>query len=229
MRRALIGGYDRTQVDAALRARDERLTELERQARELADRVAEAERLAGTAEGTDAPTIGALSRRLEEMQENARRRAGRIRVSAQEAVQITERVGELSKLREEMGAVVTELAGLAGIRVGGEKRRAVGTEPARTAADGVYSGAVEVEVGPLRDFAQLTSFEDAAASIDAASGVHVTNFADGRATFSINFAQPVDLVRELEQRTPFPFSVREAHLEGMVLDVEGSPHKDRAA
>ena len=154
------------------------------------------------------------------MQESARRRADRIRVSAQDAVQIAERSRELSKLRGELGTVATELAAVARIIVSGEDPAPLGSKPGPAPADGRYSGRVQVEVGPLRDFSQLTSFEDAASSIDAASDVQIRNFADGRATFSMNFAQPVELVRELERRTPFPFSVRSAGAEGVVLDAE---------
>ena len=149
MRRALSGGYYSAQVDAALRARDERLAELQREAHELADRVARAEHRMG--------------------------------------------------LRQAL-------------------RPAVGTERDRT---GVDSGSVEVEVGPLHDFAQLTRFEDAVASIDSGRDVTLRNFADGRATFSVTFAQPLELIRELEQRAPFPFSVRAAARQRLVLEVGG--------
>ena len=171
--------------------------------RELAQRVA---------------TITGLSRRLEGLQSNARRRADRIRVSARDAVEIAERVRELSRLRAELASVVTDLAAVAGIGVGSWERAPDGTEPAP--ADGVYSGSVDVEVGPLRDFAQLTSFEDAASSIEAASDVQIRSFAGGRATFSMNFAQPVELVRELEARAPFPFTVRAAQANGVVLELD---------
>jgi hypothetical protein len=82
---------------------------------------------------------------------------------------------------------------------------------------------VEVEVGPLRDFAQLTSFEEAASEIEAAEEVRVSDFSGGRATFSMSFARPVDLVRELEERSPFEFSVRAASGDGVVLDVAQGP------
>ena len=109
---------------------------------------------------------------------------------------------------------------MAGIKLGGEDRPAVGTEPSRAAVDGVYAGPVEVEVGPLKDFAQLSNFEDAAAGIEGGSEVKVTRFSDGRATFSMNFAQPVELLRELEERAPFDFSVRDTRTDGVVLDVD---------
>ena len=223
----LVGGYDPAQVRAAIDERDERLALLEREAQQLARRVIDSEkRLQGTLPGgADATTgaIGALGRRIEEIHEQARRQATRIRMAAlEDAVQISERVSELSRMRDELGAKVGELAGMAGIKVAGpgEGRPAVGTEPARVSADGVFTGPVEVEVGPLRDFAQLSSFEDAAAGIDAAEDVTVQRFAGGRATFSMNFGQPVELLRELEERAPFEFKVRDTRNDGIVLDVD---------
>lgn len=205
--RALFGGYDREQVEAALRERDERLQALEREAQLLAGRVVLAERRAAEA-GEEDPGRSRRTGRL----------TTRLRRSAQEAMQRAERTGDLSSLREELGTLVAELAGLAGVRSpdAGE-RPSVGTEPA--SADRTYAGQVEVEVGPLRDFAQLTSFEDAVAEIDPGSTVEVRSFAGGRATFSMSFAQPVELIAELEQRTPFPFSVRAAGDESLVLDL----------
>jgi hypothetical protein len=223
LRRTLVGGYSRRQVDEAMRERDERLEQLEAEAQQLARRVIESERRMRGGEPPDeearrSGAIAGLTRRLEEAQDNARRRAGRIRVGAQDAMALAERARELSTLRDELSALVGELASLAGIRMGGGgDRPAVGTEAA--GADRTYSGIVQVEVGPLRDFAQLTSFEDAVAEIDPSSTVQVRNFAGGRATFSMSFAQPVELVRELEERTPFPFSVRSAGAGGVVLDV----------
>jgi hypothetical protein len=97
---------------------------------------------------------------------------------------MADRVTELSKLRDELGARISELAEVARARLGleEEERSRVGTEPARTAAHGVFAGQVEVEVGPLSDFAQLTGFEDAATGIDGASEIRVTRFAGKRAT-----------------------------------------------
>ena len=84
-------------------------------------------------------------------------------------------------------------------------------------------------MGPLHDFAQLTRFEDAVASIDSGGDVTLRNFADGRATFSVTFAQPLELVKELEQRAPFPFSVRTVGPGGIVLDVGHGDATHRAA
>src|SRR4029450_4109383 len=109
-----------------------------------------------------------------------------------------------------------------------------GPGPARkpvsgSAADEIYSGPIEVEVGPLNDFAQLTGIEDAAAGIDGASDIHVKRFSRGRATISMNLSDPVRLLRELEERAPFDFVVRDTRRNGLILeaDDDGRGH-DRA-
>lgn len=231
-----MGGYDPAQVRAAIDERDERLARLEREAQQMARRVIETEKrlqakLPGIgADGGTGPVAG-LGRRLEEIHEQARRQATGIRMKAlDDAVQIADRVSELARLRDELGTRVSELAGIAGIKLGGkEERPAVGTEPSRAAADGVYAGPVEVEVGPLKDFAQLSNFEDAAAGIDEAAEIKVTRFSDGRATFSMDFAEPVELLRELEERAPFEFRVRDTRDDGVVLDVDDGDETPRAA
>ena len=231
----LVGGYDPAQVRAAIDERDERLRQLEREAKHLAERAIDAERRVratgmGGAEASVGP-FGSFSRRLEEIHEQARRQATRIRMSAlEDAVQISDRISELSKLRDELGARVSELAGLAGIKVRGtEERPAIGTEPSRTAVDGVLSGPVELDVGPLRDFAQLSLFQDAAAGIGGASEIKVTRVSGGRATFSMNLDNPVELLRELEERAPFEFKVRDTRGEGIVLDLDDADGEGRQA
>jgi hypothetical protein len=146
-----------------------------------------------------------------------------------DAVQMADRVTELSGLRDELGARVSELADVARVRLGIEEERApVGTEPA--ANGGVYAGEVEVEVGPLADFAQLTGFEDAAAGINGASEITVKRFSGGRAWVSMNLENPIDLLRELEEKAPFDFVVRDTRHDGVVLDIdEDSAEQDRAA
>jgi hypothetical protein len=226
--RRALRGYDPEEVDAAIEARDARLARLEREAQRLAERVVEREKRLQSAlkrlgEGAEAPgTIGVLSKGLEEIYGQARRQATRIRMKAlDDAVQMADRVVELSRLRDDLGARVAELAEAAGIRLGsGEERPPVGTEPARASADGVFAGDVEVEVGPLNDLAQLTSFEDAAAGIDGARESRVKRSTDRRATVSMNLSDPVELLRELEERAPFEFKVRDTRRDGLVLDVD---------
>jgi len=224
-------GYDPEEVDAAIAARDARLARLEREAQRLAERVVEREKRLQDA--LRRPMVAAVSKGIEEIYGQARRQATRIRMKAlDDAVQMADRVAELSSLRDELGARVLELADLARARLGIEEaeRSPGGTEPAGSAANGVYAGEVEVEVGPLNDFSQLAGFEDAAAGIDGASEIRVRRFAGGRATVSMNLDGPVELLRELEERAPFDFVVRDTRQDGVVLDVdEDQPDQDRAA
>jgi hypothetical protein len=66
----------------------------------------------------------------------------------------------------------------------------------------------------------LSGFEDAAAGIDGASEIKVRRFSDRRATVSMRLEGPVELLRELEERAPFDFVVRDTRGDGLVLDVD---------
>ena len=225
--RRTVRGYDPEQVDAAIEARDARLARLEREAQRLAERVVEREKR--LQEILKKPMAAAVTKGIEEIYGQARRQATRIRMKAlEDAVQMADRVTELSGLRDELGARVSELADVARERLGLEEDRpAVGMEPAQAS---VYSGEVEIEVGPLRDFAQLTGFEDAAAGIDGASQIKVKRFSGGRAWVSMRLDNPIDLLRALEENAPFDFVVRDTRSSGVVLDVdEDSSEQHRAA
>jgi hypothetical protein len=226
--RRALRGYDPEEVDAAIQARDARLARLEREAQRLAERVVEREKRLQDA--LKKPMTAAVSKGIEEIYGQARRQATRIRMKAlDDAVQMADRVTELSGLRDELGARVSELAEVARTRLGieDEDRPAVGTESAQTS---VYSGEVEVEVGPLNDFAQLTGFEDAASGIDGATEIKVKRFSGGRAWVSMNLENPIDLLRQLEEKAPFDFVVRDKRRNGVVLDVdEGDAEQNRAA
>ena len=231
-------GYDPDEVDAAIQARDARLARLEREAQRLAERVVEREKklqdalkrpMAAAAETNRVALTRALSS-VEEIYGQARRQATRIRMKAlEDAVQMADRVTELSGLRDELGVRVSEPAEVAKERMGieAEDRPAVGMKPAQA---GFYAGQVEIEVGPLVDFAQLTGFEDAASEIEGASDITVKRFSGGRAWVSMSLENPIDLLRALEEKAPFDFVVRDTRRNGVVLDVdEGDAKQNRAA
>src|SRR5215208_4237644 len=222
-------GYDPEEVDAAIAARDARLARLEREAQRLAERVVEREKRLQDA--LRRPMVAAVSKGIEEIYRQARRQATRIRMKAlDDAVQMADRVTELTSLRDELGARIAELAEVARTRLGIEAGQPALERPRGASAEGMYAGRVEVEVGPLNDFAQLTGFEDAAAGIRGASEIHVKRFSRGRATVSMNLADPVELLRELEERAPFDFVVRDMRRDGLTLDVdEDGQQQDRAA
>jgi hypothetical protein len=212
-----LRGYDPEEVDAAIAARDARLARLEREAQRLAERVVEREKK--LQEALKRPMASTVTKGIEEIYGQARRQATRIRMKAlEDAVQMADRVAELTSLRDELGTRVSELADVARVRLGMEE------EP-----NGVYAGQVELEIGPFSDFAQLTLFEDAAAGIDGASEIKIRRFSDGRATVSMNLENPIDLLRELEEKAPFEFVVRDMRRGGLVLDVDEDGRQDRAA
>lgn len=226
-------GYDPAEVDALIAEREARLEQLEQETQRMARRVIETEeRLQSLlhereqAERAAASPVG----KLEEVYGQARRQATRIRMKAlDDAVQIAERVTELSNLRDELGSKVTDLAGKAGIKLGPGERAPVGMEPVGTAEtetaepafDGAYAGPVRIDFGPVKDFAQLTAFEDAVGKIPGARNVSVLTFTAGRATLSMSLEAPTELLSELKERAPFEFRLRGANGDGLMLDVVG--------
>lgn len=96
-----------------------------------------------------------------------------------------------------------------------------GVRPAAVPLD-LFEGVVQLEIGPLEDFSQLVGFEDAAEGIAAASQISVTRFSKGRATIDLRLNEPVDLLRELAQRSPVDFKVRSLRDGRLILDLEDS-------
>jgi hypothetical protein len=227
-------GYRRADVDAALAARDARGWALERDAeealarwREAADALADAEtelaslsgmvierereiralgeRLVEANERHDRSiaSLESVSAKLEEIQAQARGQATRIRMKAlREAVEVGRRAQELSEAQESASA---------GSGSAGDVDRA---------ARDLFEGIVKVEIGPFDDFSQLVGFEDAAGQIDATADISVERFSEGRATLSMRLDEPVDLLRELEQRSPLDFRVRRTSGDNLILDVD---------
>jgi hypothetical protein len=234
-KRAILG-YRRGDVDAAIASRDAREWALEKDAEEAlahwrasTDAVARAEvelaslaamvierereirslgqRLAEANERHDRSiaSLETVSAKLEEIQAQARGQATRIRMKAlREAVEVGRRAQELSDAQE-----------AAGNGAGGEP-----TADVDRAARELFEGMVKVEIGPLDDFSQLVGFEDAAGQIDATADISVERFSEGRATLSMRLDEPVDLLRELEERSPLEFRVRRTGEDNLILDVD---------
>jgi hypothetical protein len=100
-----------------------------------------------------------------------------------------------------------------------------GTDPVRVNGSPrngqeLFDGQVEVEIGPLGDFSQLVGFEDAAGRIGATSEISVSKFSEGRATLSMRLEEPVELLRELEERAPMEFRVRRTSDDRVILDLD---------
>ncbi len=217
-KRALFG-YKREEVDAALAARDmaieavERhasaadselsslsgmVIEREREIRNLSERLREADER----HERSITSLHAVSERLEEIQTQARGQATRIRMKAlREAVEVSRRTRDLTEAHNGNGA-----AGAA-------------PPAAETALGQLFEGLIKLEIGPLGDFSQLVGFEDAVGRLGA-SEISVERFSEGRATVSMQFDEPVELLRELEESAPFEFNVRRTADERLVLDVD---------
>lgn len=236
-KRAFLG-YRRADVDAALAARDARSWALERDAedavarcRESAEAVARAEaelsslstmviarereirgleqrlREANERHERSIASLEAVSSKLEEIQAQARGQATRIRMKAlREAVEVGRRAQELSEAQESANGAATATE--------------AESDAVDRAARGLFDGIVKVEIGPLDDFSQLVGFEDAAGQIDATADISVERFSEGRATLSMRLDEPVDLLRELERRSPLEFRVRRTADDNLILDVD---------
>lgn len=234
-RRGLFG-YRRTDVDAAISARDARIVglelevdgqrraaaELERETAALSGMVLErereirvlGERLREVNECHDRSiaSLDAITVRLEELETQARGQATRIRMKAlREAVEVSKKVKALTDVEPALQADA--------------ETQSADSEPE---ADGVYEGRVKLEIGPLGDFSQLVGFEDAVGQIGA-SEISVERFSEGRATLSMNLDQPVDLLRELEELSEIDFKVRHNAPDNLILDVDDEQGPEQRA
>jgi hypothetical protein len=222
-----VFGYDREEVESALATRDARLERLEKEAVHLAERVLDRERRLRSA-------IAQLEQseklRAEKPEATfAREPAARPGMLAR-SVRIAERLAETARLGD-----LLEAAGLLPPKEHERPEPKPAPKPARSkpaagrpvaeVEDGAFEGEVEVEIGPLADFAQLTGFEDAAKAIGGAGEIKVKRFSGGRATLSIDLEKPVELLNELEQQAPLGFKVRSIRPGHVVLDVD----EDQAA
>jgi hypothetical protein len=239
-KRALLG-YHRDEVEAAVATRDARIEVLEGEVGDSVERVRSATEAVARAEQELASlsgmvierereirNLGELLReanerhdrsiaslestagRLEEIQAQARGQATRIRMKAlREAVEVSRRTQELSE------AQATESNGAA-----------AGSSEGRV--NGLYEGRVRLEIGPLGDFSQLVGFEDAIGRLGA-SEISVERFSEGRATLSMSLDEPIELLRELEERAPLEFRVRRSAGDDLILDVDEDEGSQRAA
>jgi hypothetical protein len=213
-RRAFLG-YRRAEVDAAIASHDIRAAQLEKELASLSTLMVGREReletlrkslsVANDRQERSLAALEAVAGRLEEMHAQARGQATRIRMKAlAEAVEINRRVKEIAaRIEVEPGATN-------------------GSEPIPIdrGAQELYEGKVEVDIGPLGDFSQLVGFEDAAGRIGATSEISVSKFSEGRATLSMRLDEPVELLRELERRSPLDFRVRKTGEDRVVLDLD---------
>jgi hypothetical protein len=230
-----------------LAGRERRIDDLERIATRLSERVVTSERemrrmraeLAQLHSERDGhlASMTALMGELEEVRRTARGQATRIRLRAlKDAAGMAERISELAKQPAEMREKLLDGLNEAIGRIGGDESEegaevvaggaaemaetaaTNGHDPEAAAAD-IFEGLIEVEIGPLADFAQLVGFEDAARSIEATTEISVRRFSEGRATLALELSSPVELLRELELRSDLEFVVRDLREDRLVLDV----------
>ncbi len=179
--------------------------------------------------------LTALARQLEELRVSARGQATRIRLRAlREAAELSVRVGEADVAR---GAAererVLDALEEAIDRVAGEWDaeevaapipRSLGSPAGAPEANGRATSRerrrVSVDVGPFEDFSQLVRFEDAANAIGATGDISIKRFSAGRARIDVALSEPVDLLRELEERCDLEFKVRSRDEDEIVLDVD---------
>jgi hypothetical protein len=221
-----------------LEAQRLRIRDLEQVATRVCERVVERERelaevrseLARIREENDAEvrSLARLAEELEQVRRQARGQATRMRLRAlRDAAELSDRVAELARrpagvrerLIDSLQAAIERIAGEAENPEQAVASESNGYAPGRDAGE-VFEGMIEVDVGPLSDFSQLVGFEDAADGIAATSEISVTAFAQGRATLEMRLDEPVELLRELEERSPFEFRVRDTRSDRVVLDVD---------
>lgn len=236
LRRSLFG-YRRAEVEEAISTRDAQILHVERQVAAQRETIAEMEaettalagmvlerereirvrderlREANETHDRSIAALDAITARLEELETQARGQATRIRMKAlREAVEVSKKVKALTEVDPAFQS----------------EPQAAAPEPAPS-DDSLYAGRVKLDIGPLGDFSQLVGFEDAVGQLGA-SEISVERFSEGRATFSMNLDQPVDLLRELEELSNVDFKVRHNAPDNLILDVdEDSGPEQRAA
>jgi hypothetical protein len=196
--------------------------------RELAEVRAELERVREASEQRMSSLL-ALGEELDMVRRQARGQATRIRMRAlRDAAELSERITEMARRPAEARERLLEALGEAIGRIGGDEEAveeiaavASSNGHAKGPAGETFAGMVEVEIGPLDDFSQLVGFEDAAGGIGATREISIKRFARGRATLEMKLAEPVQLLRELEERAPFEFRVRDQRSDRLILDVDG--------
>jgi hypothetical protein len=200
--------------------------EREREIRSLGERLREA----NERHDRSIVALEAVAARLEEIHAQARGQATRIRMKAlREAVEVGRRAEELAEAQAAATGAAPASVAANGTRPA--QATANGATPGRggdAELDGLFEGLVRVEIGPLGDFSQLVGFEDAIGRLGA-SEISVERFSEGRATLSMRLDEPVDLLRELEERSPLEFRVRRTAADNLILDVDEDPGPEQQA
>ena len=208
--------------------------ERERTIRDLTERLEEANAI----HDRSIASLDAVSARLEELQAQARGQATRIRMKAlREAVEVGKRVQELNDAEAEAepgidiaaeAAAIEEAAPTPSVNGSTNGNGHAAIDPATSWEPGLFEGKLRLEIGPLGDFSQLVGFEETVGKIGA-TDISVERFSEGRATFSMNLDEPVDLLRELEALSTIDFKVRHTAPDNLILDVDEDGPERHAA
>ena len=154
-----------------------------------------------------------------------------------EAVEVSKRVQEVNEAEAEDEVAAPDVAPAAPQPVitartngngNGNGNGHVAVDPDTSWEPGLFEGKLRLEIGPLGDFSQLVGFEETVGKIGA-TDISVERFSEGRATFSMNLDEPVDLLRELEALSTIDFKVRQTAPDNLILDVDEDGPERHAA
>jgi len=203
---------EKAEIEAELTSLSGMVIEREREIRGLNEQLREA----GERHDRGIASLDAVTARLQEIEAQARGQATRIRMKAlREAVEVSRRVQELAEAEapadEPVGAVPEN-----------------GNGHAEATPQELFDGLVRMEIGPLGDYAQLVGIEDAIGRLGA-SEISIERFSEGRATLSMQLDEPIELLRELEEHSPFEFRVRRNQDDSLILDVDDDPGSGQQA
>lgn len=236
-KRALFG-YRRSEVEAAMVDREERIADLQRKAadalerwRKAADEAACAEREAAELSGMVLERereIRGLGERLKDADKRHERSITSLEAVASHIDEIHSQArGQATRIRMKALREAVDVSRRAQELV---DANAQAEEAGSASSNGheLFEGPLRLEIGPLGDFSQLVGIEDAISRLGAAD-ISVERFSEGRATLSMNIEHPIELLRELEESAPMDFRVRRTADDGLILDVDEDPGSDQRA
>jgi chromosome segregation ATPase len=229
-KRALFG-YRRSDVEAAIADREERIADLRQKAADAmerwhieADSAARAEREAADLSGMVIERereIRVLGEKLQEANERHERSIASLEAVASHIDEIHSQArGQATRIRMKALREAVDVSRRA--------QEVVDAAPASQDGAELFEGRLKLEIGPLGDFSQLVGIEDAISRLGGAD-ISVERFSEGRATLSMNLEHPVELLRELEESAPMEFRVRRTADDGLILDVDDDQDPGRQA
>ncbi|HZT92304.1 MAG TPA: hypothetical protein VFA05_09720 [Gaiellaceae bacterium] len=237
-------------LESELAKARERLAAAEDEIRELRARIAEARTHDATlaeAAANLARVRDDAQRRAEEIVEAARADADALRAQARAEVEDARaQVEELLKLRRTLGRNMRSLVAeveqvVARVDAPGPQPPAPGAGAAHTAEpssaadvrsapeaqerreeDGLFDRQIELDAGPFTDFASLSAFERALASLPKVEDVYIRRFEGDRATIDVTLAEPTPLLDDMTERLPYRLDVQSAVPDRISLTVSSA-------